>query len=69
MLYGWPPNIVIASKLIKSWWDEPWQSRIPAGGGGSGDYEKLIWRSHEQIIPFYFLYEILKEAIFFKKIS
>ena len=30
--------------------------------------KKLIGGSYEKIIPFYFLYEILKEAIFFKKI-
>ena len=30
---------------------------------------KLIGGSYEKIIRFYFLYEILKESIFFKKIS
>ena len=30
--------------------------------------EKLIGGSHEKIIRFFFLYEILKESIFFKKI-
>ena len=30
---------------------------------------KINWGSYEKIIRFYFLYEILKEFIFFKKIS
>ena len=31
---------------------------------------KINWRySYEKIIRFYFLYEILKESIFYKKIS
>ena len=29
---------------------------------------KINWGSYEKIIRFYFLYEILKESIFFKKI-
>ena len=29
----------------------------------------INWGSYEKIIRFYFLYEILKESIFFKKIS
>ena len=30
---------------------------------------KINWGSYEKIIRFYFLYELLKEFIFFKKIS
>ena len=52
------------------------------GGGGKGYFlwiingtfeftilRKINWGSYEKIIRFYFLYEILKESIFFKKIS
>ena len=42
------------------------------GGGGTYFYELLMalyLGSYEKIIWFYFLYEILKKFIFFKKIS
>ena len=54
-------------------------SKILRGGGGRPIFYELFmalyflrtnnWGSYEKIIWFYFLYEILKEFIFFKKIS